>query len=74
MKPMLMEVVRWQNGIVMCFDQNGEQMPDLQGPYEEVRANVLNAAHASTRFRHGVWPGAGVGESGGLDEVKREEW
>jgi hypothetical protein len=27
---------RFQNGMVMAFDQNGKQMPDYQGPFDEV--------------------------------------
>lgn len=65
-----MNVVRWQNGLVMAFDEKGEQVQDLQGLYEEVRDRVLAAAHASTVFEHGVWGG----EPKSLTRVRREEW
>ena len=29
-------VVRWENGMVMVFDQYGQQMPDYQGKWEEM--------------------------------------
>lgn len=34
-------VVRWENGMVMVFDQHGQQMPDYQGPWEEMRDKIL---------------------------------
>jgi len=34
--PVITKVIVWQNGMVMVFDQHGQQMPDYQGPKEEV--------------------------------------
>jgi hypothetical protein len=33
-------VYHWANGMTMVFDQHGEQMPDYQGPTEEVRERI----------------------------------
>lgn len=41
-------VYRWQNGMVMVFDQFGEQMPEYQGLYEDV-VEKINAVY------DGIW-------------------
>ena len=33
-------VYLWQNGMVMVFDQFGEQMAEYQGPVEEVKDKI----------------------------------
>jgi hypothetical protein len=62
-------VIRWTNSdMVMTFGQDGQQIPELQGPYEEVREAVLAAAGEHTRFQHGsTWGQA-------PEDVSREEW
>ena len=37
----IMHVILWTNGTVACFDQHGEQMPDYQGHYGEVKDKIL---------------------------------
>ncbi len=49
------KVVKWQNGIVMVFDQFGQQMPGYQGRYEEVREKILAAATDKTEFSGAEW-------------------
>lgn len=39
-EPKIAKVIHWQNDMVMCFDQYGEQMPEYQGPIEEVEAKI----------------------------------
>ena len=34
-------VIRWENGTVMVFDQHGEQMPRYQGTWVECREDIL---------------------------------
>ncbi len=51
----LLHAIRWQNGMVAAFDENGEQIPHLQGRYEDVREKVLAAATDETSFEHGIW-------------------
>lgn len=49
------KVYRWQNDMVMVFDQFGEQMGEYQGKYEEVREKILADANKFTEFFRGVW-------------------
>lgn len=49
------KVYKWQNGMVMVFDQFGEQMPDYQGRYEEVREKILSDASVKTEFFVADW-------------------
>lgn len=51
----LKRVIRWQNGMVMAFDENGQQIPELQGPFEEVKEKCRAAADADTIFEGGNW-------------------
>ena len=54
--------------MVMVFDKNGEQIPEYQGRYREVRQSILRDAPAEAMFAHGVT------DAGELQEVSREEW
>jgi hypothetical protein len=40
---MINRVVRWDNGMVMVFDEYGEQMPEFQGEYSQVIDKILAA-------------------------------
>ena len=31
------DVIRWKNGMVMVFDQDGDQMTDYQGRWKDVK-------------------------------------
>ena len=48
-------VIRWSNGMLMTFDQHGEQMPGLQGMAddENVCARIRAAARPATSFEGG---------------------
>lgn len=48
-------VYKWQNEMVMVFDQHGEQMPAYQGHYLDVRALILRDAPPSATFLGGTW-------------------
>lgn len=52
---MIDHVIKFQNGMVLVFDEKGEQMPEFQGRYEEVRAKILAHTPRSAKFFHGVW-------------------
>ena len=52
---MINEAIRFQNGMVMVFDESGEQMLAYQGRYEEVGAKILAYAPKSAKFFHGTW-------------------
>lgn len=64
---MISEVIRFPNNIVLVFDEKGEQMPELQGRYEEVRARILAWAPSCAKFFHGAWPAVN-------NSVPRGEW
>ena len=64
---MIDHVIKFQNDMVMVFDENGEQMPAYQGRYEEVKDKILADAPRSAKFFHGVWNVSG-------NAVLREEW
>ena len=40
-KPILTKAYQFANGMVMAFDQNGQQMPEYQGSLDEVQAKIL---------------------------------
>lgn len=64
----LKHAIRWSNGMVMSFDEQGEQLSELQGPYTESLCRaVLEAATADASFQHGVY-------RSGLLDVARDEW
>ena len=47
-------VFRFANGMVAVCDENGQQIPELQGRFEEMREAIEAAADERTEF-HG-WP------------------
>ena len=49
---MIKTVIRTSNDMVMVFDANGEQMPEYQGQYADVRDRILRDAPAGTVFNH----------------------
>ncbi len=67
-KQIIKSVIRTQNGMVLVFDDRGEQLPEYQGQYEQVRLRLLKDAPPSAVFSH-----AFDDESEYL-VVPREEW
>ena len=61
-------VIKTQSGMVLVFDDKGEQIPEYQGRYEKVRLRILKDAPPSAVFSH-----AFDCESD-LKTVLREEW
>ena len=41
MIPEITNVIRWKNGMVMIFDQNGDQMPEYQGKWEDLKHKIV---------------------------------
>ncbi len=64
---MINDVIKFSNGMVMCFDEKGEQMPECQGRYEEVKDKILSDAPQSAKFFRALWMVSS-------DEIPREEW
>ena len=65
---MIKTVIKSADGMVMVFGGAGEQVPQYQGSYQEVRSLILRDAPAETRF--GCFPNGGQE----LKIVPREEW
>jgi hypothetical protein len=65
---MIRTVVRFQNNMVMVFDENGEQITEYQGPYKEVKGSILKDAPIDAVFAQGFT------EAGELRKISREEW
>ena len=64
---MINEVIRSQNGMVLVFDEKGEQMVEYQGRYQDARVKILARAPKKAKFYHGTWPQ-------GRSLVPRKEW
>lgn len=48
---MMKTVIRTQEDMVIVFDENGRQIPEYQGRYEDVRLIILQDAFARTVFK-----------------------
>jgi hypothetical protein len=47
---MISRVYRFQNDMVMVFDEHGKQIPEFQGPFEEVKEKIEVSASPATVF------------------------
>ena len=65
---MIKTVFKWGNGMVMVFDNRGEQIPEYQGQYEDVKGGILKDAPLNAVF--GSFPNCETE----LKVVPREEW
>ena len=65
---MIKNVIRCPNNMVIVFDRKGEQIPEYQGQYEEVKENILKDAPLNTVFTYlfDFEPE--------LQKISREEW
>lgn len=60
--------IRLKNNMVMVFDAEGEQLPQYQGQYEDVKGSILGEATQDTVFVR--WFSC----TGGADTVAKEAW
>ena len=65
---MIKTIIRCSENIVMVFDGKGEQIPQYQGQYEEVKENILKDAPLNAVF------GYLCDYEPELRKVPREEW
>jgi len=65
---MIAKAIHWSNGTVMVFDERGNQLPEHQGLYTNVRQSVLDNAPDNCVFMNGYWDG------GRLEMVDRDSW
>lgn len=49
---MIKTVIRIKNNMVMVFDEEGEQMPEYQGYYDEVKEKIMADASGGSVFHH----------------------
>jgi hypothetical protein len=49
---MIQKIIRLKNDMVMVFDEEGEQMPEYQGPYDDVRDRIMADAPGGAVFNH----------------------
>lgn len=49
---MIKTVIRIKNDMVMVFDEDGEQLPEYQGHYHDVKEKILADAPAGSVFNH----------------------
>ena len=65
---MIKTAIRFASNMVIVFDENGEQLLEYQGQYEEVKGRVLKTAPPDILFGH--FPDYETE----LRVVPREEW
>lgn len=65
---MIQKIIRLKNDTVMVFDEEGEQMPEYQGRYDDVRDRIMADAPAGAVFNH--W----FGYSFKSEEVAPKSW
>ena len=65
---MIQMVICFQNDMVMVFDAAGEQIPEYQGCYEDVRKSILRDAPSDAVFAY--W----FGNATESHAVSKEEW
>lgn len=68
--PTASNVIIWENGQVMVFDNMGQQIGELQGRYtKELCESILKHSTPTTKFEKGIWE-----EEGALRKISREEF
>ncbi len=65
---MIKTVIRCVNNMVMVFDEKGEQIPEYQGQYGEVKEGIFKDAPSTTVFNYSS------DSKPELREIPREEW
>ena len=51
---MIKTIIKAQNGMVLTFDPEGEQVPEYQGYYQDVKGRILKDAPANAEFSHWI--------------------
>ena len=49
---MIKSVIRTSNDMVMVFDENGDEMPEYQGFYYDVKDRIVADAQVASVFHH----------------------
>lgn len=67
----LLSVWRFDNGMVMAFNLLGEQVPECQGKFEDVKDKVAKRVNDSTHFYLAKWD---KGKAIDRNHVSKTEW
>ena len=51
-RQLIKSIIRLQNGMVLVFDERGEQIPKYQGQYEKAKPHILEDAPQSAVFSY----------------------
>ena len=65
---MIKTVIKCPNNMVMVFDERGEQIPEYQGQYEEVKEGILKDTSLDVAFSYFF------DTEPKLRDVSREQW
>ena len=65
---LIKNIIKLQNGMVLVFDERGEQIPEYQGQYAKVKPRILGDAPQRAVFSY-VFD-----HESELTTVPREEW
>ena len=65
---MIKTAIRFQNDMVMVFDEEGEQITEYQGQYKDVKESILRDAPSDAIFANGFT------DAGKLGEISQEKW
>lgn len=68
MNQKIKSVCKLASGIVFVLDENGDRIPQYQGPYNWVKTKILSDAPSDAEFVDGLKP------NGGWNVVSREAW
>lgn len=49
---MIKTIIRIENNMVMVFDESGEELPEYQGYYNNVKHKIIADAPADSVFNH----------------------
>jgi hypothetical protein len=66
------EIIVWQNGMVMSFDANGQQIPEYQGRYEDVIKIIPEEYHHLICREQ--WPGTEPTWQGWIELSYGRKW
>lgn len=56
---MIASVTVWENGMVLVFDEEGQQMPEYQGNENDVMERILKDKPNYVKIEHRSWPRSG---------------
>ena len=52
---MIENIYRFQNGMVMVFDEKGQQMPEYQGLWKEMKEKIMRNKPEHIEIESKIW-------------------